>query len=135
MVKAISVRTRRQGLVDITRAVAGVVSECAVREGLCTVFVRHTSASLIIQENADPSAKTDLENWLNRLVSESDPLYTHTTEGPDDMPAHIKAALTSTHLSIPVMGGRLGLGTWQGIYLWEHRHHGGPRELLIHVSP
>ena len=96
--------------------------------------MRHTSASLVIQENADPSARRDLEAWLDRLVPENDSLYTHAAEGPDDMPAHIKAALTATSLSIPILGGQLGLGTWQGIYLWEHRHHPGSREVLVHLT-
>ena len=135
MVKRISVRTPGLGLSEITCAVADVVSEAGVPEGLCTVMVQHTSASLTIQENADPSARRDLQAWLNRLVAENDPLYTHTAEGPDDMPSHIKAALTATTLSIPITGGRLGLGTWQGIYLWEHRRHGSTRSLLVHVSP
>ena len=134
MVKQIEVQTRRQGLHEITEKVAAVVREAGCREGLCTVMVRHTSASLTIQENADPSARRDLDAWLNRLVAEDDPLYTHTAEGPDDMPSHIKAALTATSLSIPIAGGRLGLGTWQGIYLWEHRHHGSTRRLLVHVG-
>ncbi len=105
-----------------------------IGDGLCTLFVRHTSASLLVQENADPSAKRDLERWLNRLVPEHDALYTHRNEGPDDMPAHIKSALTATTLSIPVSDGQLALGTWQGIYIWEHRHQGGRREIVIHVS-
>ncbi len=123
-----------QGLHELTDAVAKAVADCDVDEGLCTVFLPHTSASLTIQENADPSARRDLEAWLSRLVPEDDPLYTHTLEGPDDMPAHIKAALTATTLSIPIDGGRLVLGTWQGIYLWEHRHHPGRRELVVHVG-
>lgn len=102
--------------------------------GLCTVFIRHTSASLTIQENADPSARRDLENWLARLVPENDPLYTHTDEGPDDMPSHIKAVLTSTSIGIPLIGGRLGLGRWQGIYLWEHRRHTNTRRVIVHVG-
>ncbi len=134
MVKQIEIRTHRQGLYEITEAVAGVVSEAGCGEGLCTIMVRHTSASLTIQENADPSARRDLDAWLNRLVVENDPLYTHTAEGPDDMPSHIKAALTATSLSIPVMGGLLGLGTWQGIYLWEHRHQGSTRRLIVHIG-
>ena len=134
MVKHLSVRTRGQGLEEITPQVMAVVRESKVGEGLCTVFVRHTSASLVIQENADPTAKQDLERWLNRLVPEGDPFYKHDTEGPDDMPAHIKAALTATSLSIPVVAGKLGLGTWQGIYLWEHRRRGSERELLVHVA-
>ncbi len=102
-------------------------------EGLCTLFIQHTSASLLIQENYDDSARIDLENWLNRLVPENDPLYTHTTEGGDDMPAHIKAALTATQLSIPYRDGCLLMGTWQGIFLWEHRHHPGTRRIVVHT--
>ena len=134
MVKQLSVRTRGQGLQDITRDIDDLVVSAGAEQGLCTVFVRHTSASLVIQENADPTAKQDLERWLNRLVPEGDPFYRHDTEGPDDMPAHIKAALTATSLSIPVIQGKLGLGTWQGIYLWEHRRRGSEREVLVHVS-
>src|SRR5690348_13168140 len=102
MVEPFTVATRRQGLHEITAQVARVVEKAAVSEGLCTVYVRHTSASLVIQENADPTAREDLERWLNRLVPEGDPFYRHDTEGPDDMPAHIKAALTATSLSIPI---------------------------------
>ncbi len=134
MIKLITVRTRGQGLHEFTDEVVAVVRKSGIREGLCTVFVQHTSASLIIQENADPSARRDLERWLNRLVRENDPLYTHITEGPDDMPSHIKAALTGTSLSIPMADGKLLLGTWQGIYLWEHRHEGGPRGIAIHIA-
>ncbi len=123
-----------QGLHEITDAVGDAVRESAVDEGLCTVFIRHTSASLTIQENADPAVCRDLESWLNRLVPEGDSIYTHTAEGPDDMPAHIKAALTAASLSIPVVNGRLALGTWQGIYLWEHRRHRGNRSVLVHVG-
>ena len=116
----------------ITSEISRAVSEAGIDQGLCTIFIRHTSASLLIQENADPSARHDLENWLNRLVPENDPLYTHTLEGADDMPAHIKSALTASSLSIPVDQNQLLLGTWQGIYLWEHRHFSGRRELVIH---
>ena len=108
-----------------------------VREGLCTVFLRHTSASLVIQENADPSAARDLETFLCRLVPEGDPLWTHTAEGPDDMPSHVKAALTATSIGIPVVETRLALGTWQGIYLWEHRRRrqtGYARRVVVHVG-
>ena len=98
------------------------------------MFIQHTSASLTIQENADPSARRDLERWLNRLVPENDSLYTHTTEGPDDMPAHIKAILTNVSLSIPVLEGSLVLGTWQGIYLWEHRRGAHKRRVVVHVG-
>jgi secondary thiamine-phosphate synthase enzyme len=124
-----------QGLHEITREVSAAVAELGGEDGLCTVFVPHTSASLTLQENADPSARSDLERWLARLVPEGDPLYTHTAEGPDDMPAHIKAALTSTSVSIPLLGGRLALGTWQGIFLWEHRRARGRRNVVVHVSP
>ena len=133
MAKRITITTRGQGLHEITDQVEAAVREAGVGDGLCTVMVQHTSASLVIQENADPAAGRDLENWLNRLVKEDDSLFTHTAEGPDDMPSHIKAALTATSLSIPVLGGRLGLGTWQGIFLWEHRRRGSSRHVLIHV--
>ncbi len=129
----LKIQAGAQGLYDITHRVAGVVEGSGVNEGLVTVFVRHTSASLIIQENADPSVRRDLQNWLNRLVPEEDELYTHTIEGPDDMPAHVKGALTATSLSIPLMDGRLALGTWQGIFLWEHRHRRAERELIVSV--
>lgn len=134
MIKHLTVTTPGQGLHEFTGEVERLVRESGVQEGLCTLFVRHTSASLLVQENADPSAKRDLERWLNRLVPENDALYTHQNEGPDDMPGHIKAALTATTLSIPVNGGRLALGAWQGIYLWEHRHRGGRREVVIHIG-
>lgn len=134
MIKTLSIPVKGQGLIAITKDVQQVVEHHSCAEGLCTLFIQHTSASLLIQENYDPSAQHDLENWLNRLVPENDPLYTHTLEGPDDMPAHIKAALTATSLSIPIIDGRLALGTWQGIYLWEHRHHQGDRNVLIHVG-
>lgn len=130
---SLKVSVGRQGLYDITHKVADLVAGSGVNEGLVTLFVRHTSASLLIQENADPSAREDLERWLNRLVPEDDPLYTHTIEGPDDMPAHIKSALTATSLSIPLADGALMLGTWQGVFLWEHRHHRGEREVVVNV--
>jgi secondary thiamine-phosphate synthase enzyme len=134
MVKQLSVETRGQGLYEITANLRSLISDSKIQEGLCTVFVRHTSASLVIQENADPSAKHDLERWIARLVPEGDPFYTHDTEGPDDMPAHIRAALTATSLSIPVVEGELALGTWQGVYLWEHRRRGSRRELILHIA-
>ncbi|HKJ15722.1 MAG TPA: secondary thiamine-phosphate synthase enzyme YjbQ [Xanthomonadales bacterium] len=123
-----------QGLHDITDLVRGWVREAGFEDGVCHLFIQHTSASLLIQENYDPSAKADLENWLNRLVPENDPIYTHTLEGPDDMPAHIKASLTACSLTIPVTDGELALGTWQGIFLWEHRHSQGQRKVLAHLS-
>ncbi|MBH81222.1 MAG: hypothetical protein CMQ49_12015 [Gammaproteobacteria bacterium] len=122
-----------QGLYDITHKVSDCVQSSGVIEGLVTLFIRHTSASLLIQENADPSVQRDLEAWLNRLVPEDEGLYTHTLEGPDDMPAHIKSALTACSLSLPLNDGSLMLGTWQGIYLWEHRHHRGDREVVVSV--
>ncbi|HEY0634624.1 MAG TPA: secondary thiamine-phosphate synthase enzyme YjbQ [Gammaproteobacteria bacterium] len=135
MIREISIDIPRQGLHEVTGRVAAVVEEARYAEGLCTLFIRHTSASLLIQENADPSARTDLERWLNRLVPENDALYTHTLEGADDMPSHLKAALTATSLAIPIMGGRLALGTWQGIYLWEHRRAAMRRQLVVHIGP
>jgi len=122
-----------QGLHDISHRVRKVVDDVGISEGLVTLFIRHTSASLLIQENAAPQARRDLEAWMNRLVPENDPLYTHDDEGPDDMPAHIKSALTAVSLGIPVMAGRLALGTWQGIFLWEHRHHRSEREVIVSV--
>ncbi len=134
MVRELLLAGGRQGLHEITPEVIELVSESGLVQGLCTLFLQHTSASLTIQENADPSARHDLENWLNRQVPENDPLFTHTHEGPDDMPSHIKTALTATSLSIPIINGRLALGTWQGIYLWEHRHAGGRRRLIVHLG-
>jgi secondary thiamine-phosphate synthase enzyme len=134
VIRHLTITTPGQGLLEFTDQLAALVRDAGIEQGLCTVFVQHTSASLLIQENADPSARHDLEQWLNRLVKENDPLYTHQTEGPDDMPGHIKSALTATHLSIPVSGGRLALGTWQGVYLWEHRHRGGARRIVVHLG-
>lgn len=129
----ISIPVDGQGLYDITARVAEVVAAGGVEEALATVFIRHTSASLLIQENADPAVQRDLEHFLDRLVPEDETLYTHVEEGADDMPAHIKGALTQTHLSIPVTGGRLALGTWQGIFLWEHRHRRRRREVVVNL--
>jgi secondary thiamine-phosphate synthase enzyme len=134
VIQHLSIQTRGKGLHEITRAVQARVREAEVEEGLCTLMVQHTSASLVIQENADPSARHDLERWMDRHVPEGDPNFTHTAEGPDDMPSHIRAALTATTLSIPVEGGRLALGTWQGIYLWEHRQRGSLRRLVLHTG-
>lgn len=120
---------------EITREVENILQGEGIQEGLCTLFLRHTSASLVVQENADPTAKRDLERWLNRLVPEGDAFYSHDAEGPDDMPSHIKAALTASSVSIPISKGKLVLGTWQGIYLWEHRRRGAARELVLHLAP
>jgi secondary thiamine-phosphate synthase enzyme len=134
MIKHLSIDISGQGLHEITDRIEAAVREAGLQEGLCTLFVQHTSASLLIQENADPAVRRDLEHWFNRLAPENDPLYTHQSEGPDDMPGHIKSALTATQLSIPVSGGRLALGTWQGIYLWEHRHKRGARQIVVHLG-
>ena len=134
MIESIYITTNKQGLQNITPAIQSVVKSMNTQQGLCTLFVKHTSASLIIQENADPSARRDLEAWLNRLVKENNSLYTHTLEGADDMPAHIKSVLTSTSISIPIDDYDLMLGTWQGIYLWEHRHASCSREIVIHCA-
>ncbi len=121
-----------RGLHDVTGRVAAVVVKSGVQAGLCHVFVQHTSASLVIQENADPSVLRDLERWLSDLAPEGRP-WEHADEGPDDMPAHAKGAVTRTSELIPVVGGRLGLGVWQALYLWEHRAHPRPRQLVISV--
>ncbi len=134
MIESLHIPTNGPGLVEITDPVQDLVSRRSNRDGLCTLFLQHTSASLLIQENADPTARSDLENWLNRLVPENDPLYSHTLEGPDDMPAHIKAMLTESSLSIPVENFTLCLGTWQGIFVFEHRRGAHTRRLKIHLS-
>ena len=126
--------TRGKGTTEITRAVAGVVDASGVDAGLAHVFVKHTSCSLVIMENADPSARRDLEAFMDRLVPEDEPYFVHTHEGPDDMPSHIKMALTRTSETVPVVNGRLGLGTWQGIYLWEHRVAPHRRQLVVTVQ-
>jgi secondary thiamine-phosphate synthase enzyme len=133
-VESITIETSGQGLREITREVEDVVQRSGVSEGLCTVFVQHTSASLVVQENADPSARYDLEQWMSRLVREDDPHFTHTLEGADDMPAHLRAALTATSIGIPIVDGELALGTWQGIYLWEHRRLVHTRRIVVHVA-
>jgi secondary thiamine-phosphate synthase enzyme len=127
------VDTPRRGLVDITRPVASWIASTGVRDGLLTVFIRHTSAGLLIQENADPEVQRDLERFFARLVPDGDPLFEHASEGPDDMPAHVRSALTQTQLSIPLQRGALLLGTWQGVYVYEHRRHGSRREVALHV--
>lgn len=126
------VKTRR-GLTAITEEVRRAVEAAGVKEGLCTLFIRHTSASLVIQENADPDVCKDLEAFLSRLVKDGDPLFSHVAEGPDDMSAHVKAALTRTSESIPIGGDRLLLGTWQGVYVWEHREGRHEREVFVQV--
>ena len=127
------IATRGRGLVEITPQVRAWVRTSGIRDGLLTVFVRHTSASLLIQENADPDVQADLERFFARLVPDGDPLFRHDAEGPDDMPAHVRAALTQVHLSVPMQAGALLLGTWQGIHLYGHRHRGHAREIVLQV--
>lgn len=138
MIREIGLTSRRRGLYEITSDINEIIDEhvtrVGCREGLCTVFVQHTSASLLIQENADPSAARDLEAWLDRLVPRHDPLYTHVQEGADDMPSHIKSMLTASTISVPFIDGRLALGTWQGVFLWEHRDGVRQRRLILHLG-
>ncbi len=129
----LSLSTRGKGLYSISRQVESWVAESGMRQGLLTVFMQHTSASLVIQENADPDVQSDLEKFFARLVPEGDPIYDHTTEGPDDMPAHVRAALTQTSLSIPLVAGALALGVWQGVYVFEHRSSGQRRNVMLHL--
>ncbi len=129
----LTIRAKNQGLVEITRQVAAWVAEQTIGDGLLTVFIRHTSASILIQENADPNVQRDLETFLAKLVPEDPQAYRHDAEGPDDMPAHIKGALTATQLSIPVSDHSMTLGTWQGIYLFEHRRAPRDREIVLHL--
>ncbi len=130
----LSVDTAGKGLYEITRSVQRWLSSCNIREGLLTVFIQHTSASLTIQENADPDVMADLTNFFARLVPDDPRLYRHTIEGDDDMPAHIRSALTQNSLTIPVLGGQLALGTWQGIYVFEHRSAGHRRSVVLHAA-
>ena len=134
MVRTISIPTSGRGLIDISERVESIVMQASRPTGLCTVFVRHTSASLLIQANADPAVLADLEHWLAKWVVDGDPVFTHRAEGPDDMAAHIRSALTQTSISVPYANHQLMLGTWQGIYLWEHRYAPHTRELAIHVA-
>ena len=128
----LEILVERAGLYDVTEQVIEIVSGSGIAEGLVTVFIQHTSASLVIQENADPSVLADLQAWMDRSVPQDSQLYAHRAEGPDDMPAHIRAAITASHVTIPVIDGRMALGTWQGIFLWEHRL--GPKERRVIVS-
>jgi secondary thiamine-phosphate synthase enzyme len=132
--KVLSIQTTGKSLQKITHKVETIVTESGIKTGLCTLFVRHTSASLVIQENADPDVLKDLSNFFAKLVPEDPTRYIHNAEGPDDMPAHIRSALTHTSEQIPIAKGRLVLGTWQGIYLWEHRQWSHQREVVVHIS-
>ena len=129
----LTIRTSGRGLVEVTRDVAAQVRASDIRDGMLTLFLRHTSASLLIQENADPDVRGDLERFFSRLVPDGDPLFLHRSEGPDDMPAHVRSALTATQLAVPVSAGELALGTWQGIYLWEHRTAPHRRRVTVAV--
>jgi len=129
----LSISTRGRGLYDVTEQIRKWLLARSVREGLLTVFVRHTSASLLVQENYDPEVRRDLERFFAKLVRDGDPMFEHTIEGPDDMPSHVRAALTQTSLSIPVVDGELALGTWQGVYLYEHRTSAHHRRVLLHL--
>jgi secondary thiamine-phosphate synthase enzyme len=131
--KTFTVQTHGRGTTEVTHEVQSAVAASGISEGLCTVFIHHTSASLTINENADPDVQRDLDAFLSRLVPDGDSLYVHTMEGPDDMPAHVRTALTQTSLSIPVTGGRCALGTWQGVFVWEHRRRGHRRRVTVAV--
>ncbi len=129
----LSIRTKGRGFTMITSEVSRIVSVAKMQTGLVTLHLRHTSASLLIQENADPDVRRDLEAFFARIVPDGDPVFVHTLEGDDDMPAHVRTALTAVSLSIPIVNGRMVLGTWQGIYLWEHRTHPHTRQIVVHV--
>ena len=129
----LSVSTKGRGFYEVTREIAALVSKARLQTGLATIHLRHTSASLLIQENADPEVRRDFERFFKRLVPDGDGIFEHTAEGEDDMPAHIRTALTAVNLSIPIARGDLVLGTWQGIYLWEHRKHSHTRRLVVHL--
>ncbi len=133
MQETISVQTDGKGLEDITGRVKDIVKRSGIGNGVCNIFIHHTSGSLLIQENADPSARRDLEEFFERIAPEGENWYTHTTEGPDDMPSHIRSALTNTSETIPVQNGQLALGTWQGIFLFEHRAHGKKRNITVSI--
>lgn len=129
----LDVHTTGRGFTEVTARLADWVAASGIADGLLTVFIRHTSASLLVQENADPEVQHDLERFFARLVPDGHGLFRHVSEGPDDMPAHVRSALTPTQLAIPVMGARLMLGTWQGVFVCEHRHHGHRRQLALHL--
>ena len=131
--KTLTVATPGRGTIDIGSRVQRIVDESGVRQGLCNVFIHHTSASLMVCENADPEVRDDLERFAARLVPDGDPLFRHVDEGPDDMSAHVRSVLTQTSITFPVTGGRIPLGTWQGIYLWEHRHAPHSRRITVTV--
>ncbi len=132
-IETLPIDTHGRGMIDITQEIRRVLGASGLTSGLCTVFVRHTSASLLVQENADPSVRIDFERFMAKLVPDGDALFSHDDEGPDDMPAHVRSALTQTSLGIPFVDGRLVLGTWQGLYLWEHRRRPHHRSVVVHL--
>jgi secondary thiamine-phosphate synthase enzyme len=132
--QVLRVETSGRGTYDISRDVQAAVQESGIGAGICHVFIRHTSASLMLCENADPAVMQDLETFMARQAPDGDPMFTHTAEGPDDMPAHVRSILTQSDLNIPVIDGRCALGTWQGVYLWEHRHHGHRRSVVLTIQ-
>ena len=131
---SLAIATRGRGLYDVSRKVQDVVATSGIMTGLCTIFIQHTSASLVIQENADPSVLRDMETWATRIAPEDPKAYEHDDEGPDDMPAHLRATFTKTSEVIPINSGRLTLGTWQALYVWEHRRAPHTRTLVVHVQ-
>ena len=131
--ESISIQTNGRGSLEITDRVNKIIGNSGISEGLCNVFIQHTSASLMLCENADPAVRADMENFMRHLVPDGDPMFSHTTEGPDDMPAHIRSILTESSINIPVQSGRCVLGVWQGLYLWEHRHHGHQRKIMVTI--
>lgn len=131
MQEILSIRTQGRSTIDVTNKVEQLVSRSNIKNGLCNLFIQHTSASLILCENADPDVRIDLEKFMQQMVKDGDPLFRHTAEGPDDMPAHIRNVLTSSSLTIPIANGRCLLGTWQGIYLWEHRLNAHVRKIIV----
>lgn len=135
LITTLEISTPGRGFQDISGDVQGLLQQSSVQDGICHLFLRHTSASLLITENADPDVRRDLEAFMSRVVPDGDPAYLHSMEGPDDMPAHIRSVLTSSELTVPVRAGRLALGTWQGIYLWEHRVRPHRRQIDITVIP
>ena len=133
IVEQITIKTRGRGFYELTEDIGNILGQTIFKTGLVTIHLQHTSASLLIQENADPEVRRDFERFFARLIPDGDPVFRHTSEGEDDMPAHIRSALTAVNLSIPILNGKLALGTWQGIYLWEHRLAPHSRRLAVHV--
>ena len=130
----IRVATQGRGTYDLSRQIQDIVTQSGISTGLCNVFIRHTSASLMLCENADPAVLRDMETWMSRVVPDGDPDFVHTAEGPDDMPAHVRSVLTQSDLNLPVSDGRCALGTWQGVFLWEHRYRAHSRKVLVTVQ-